>query len=152
MDEVNQEILEQYEVKSTKETPFVLPKDPEPMLKQLIFLLRALIERGYTLSAICPSDFVLRDKVLFLKRDTHVTKLVDGHFVYKESQKCFPPGKPGRHSLVGIYGAVGLFAYYLWTHKKVDSISEIDYGKLKGTKIYYFIRNSIEKNPILLYL
>ena len=31
-------------------------------------------------------------------------------------------------------------------------IVEKDYGKLKGTKVYYFIKNTLEKNPILLYL
>ena len=150
MDEVNEQIAQHYNVTFGTSTPFVLPKDPEDTLKQLLFLLRSLIERGYTLSAICPTDFEYQDHVLFLKKDTHVVKLIDGHFEYKES-KCFAPGKPGRHSLSGLYRAVALFAYYLWTHKKAEP-STMDLEKLKGTKVYYFIRNAMEKHPILLYL
>ena len=146
MDEVNQLLAQHYNATFEDPHPFTLPKDPEPTLKQLLFLLHALIERGYTLSAICPTDFEYRDNVLFLKKDTHVVQLEDGHFMYT-GKACFAPGKPGRYSLAALYRAVATFAYYLWTHEK-----EIDLEKIKGTKAYYFIRNATEKHPILLYL
>ncbi len=145
--EINEQIAEHYNVTFGDSVPFSLPKDPESTLKQLLFLLQALIERGYVLSAICPTDFVYCENVLFLKKATHVTELVEGHFLYTASNACFPPGKPGRHSLSGLYRAVAEFAYYLWTHKK-----DMDLEKLRGTKIYYFIRNATEKHPILLYI
>ena len=150
MDEVNDQIAQHYNTTFGPSTPFTLPKDPEVTLKQFLFLLRALLNMGYTLSAICPTDFMIRDKVLFLKKDTHVVKLVDDHFTYVDKGACFAPGKPGRHSLASVYSMVATFAYYLWTHQK-----EIDPEKLKeyrGTKLYFFIRNATEKNPILLYL
>jgi hypothetical protein len=154
MEEVNREIMKQFPIEDMKETPFVFPKNPEPVLQQLLFMLNVLINLGYTLSVICPADFAFRDKVLFLKKDTHLVFLKEGHFQYKEKGKCFVPDhlKEGTHSLATTYASVGLFAYYLWTRKKKGSLEEADFGKLKGTKVYYFIKNTMEKNPILLYL
>ncbi len=152
MEEVNKAMMKQYPIKHMTETSLVFPKDPEPILKQLLFMLNTLIELGYTLSVICPKDFGLRDKVLFLKRDTHVVPL-EGPFDSNVQGDCFVPDMPeGTSSLVVTYASVGLFAYYLWTRKKRTKLAESDYGKLKGTKVYYFIKNAMEKNPILLYL
>lgn len=146
--------MKQFPIEDMKETPFVFPKNPEPVLQQLVFMLNVLINLGYTLSVICPADFSFRDKVLFLKKDTHLVLLKDGHFLYKEKGKCFVPKnlKEGQASLASTYASVGLFAYYLWTRKKKDVLEEADFGKLKGTKVYYFIKNAMEKNPIILYL
>lgn len=146
--------MKQFTIEDMTETPFVFPKDPEAVLKQLLFILHTLIHMGYTLSVICPTDFVFRDKVLFLKRENHIVSLEDGHYIYKEQGKCFVPEgiKEGPTSLSTTYASVGLFAFYLWTRKKKSVLYEADYGKLKGTKVYYFIKNTMEKNPILLYL
>jgi hypothetical protein len=153
MEEVNKAMMKQYPIIDMTESSFVFPKDPEVILKQLLFLLHTLIELGYTLSVICPHDFGLRDKVLFLKKDVHLVPLDQGYFVSKgELNKCFVPELVKKDSLSFTYASVGLFAYYLWTHKKKSKLSESDYGKLKGTKVYYFIKNAMEKNPILLYL
>jgi hypothetical protein len=154
MEELNNALIKQYPTENLKEKKFVIPKDPEPVLKQLLFILNHLLERGKTLSVICPSDFGLRDKVLFLKKETHIVDLEDGHFYFKGSEKCFLPEgvKEGKHSLTVTYDSVALFAFYLWTRKKKTSLTDSDFGKLKGTKLYYFIRNAMERNPILLYL
>lgn len=154
MEELNDALMKQYPVENLKEKKFVIPKDPEPVLKQLLFILNHLLERGKTLSVICPRDFGFRDKVLCMKKDTHIVDLDDGHFHFKPSEKCFLPEgvKEGKHSLRVTYDSVALFAFYLWTRKKMTSLKESDFGKLKGTKLYYFIRNATEKNPILLYL
>jgi len=153
MEEVNKAMMKQYPIEDMTEKAFVFPKDPENVLKQLLFLLHALIEQGYTLSVICIHDFVLRDKVLFLKKDDHLVGL-DQPFVKEKSDKCFVPDlvKEDSHSISYTYASVALFAYYLWTRKKKSKLSESDLGKLKGTKVYYFIKNAMEKNPILLYL
>lgn len=150
MEEVNKAMMKQYPIQDMTEKAFVFPKDPEVVLKQLLFLLHTLIEMGYTLSVICPQDFVLRDKVLFLKKDVHVVPL-DEEPLSKFTDKCFVP-EMKEDSLSTTYASVALFAYYLWTRKKKSKLSESDYGKLKGTKVYYFIKNAMEKNPILLYL
>ena len=152
MDEVNDLIAKHYNATFDKTASFSLPKDPEPMLRQFPFLLASLMERGMTLSAICPKDFKIGDNVLFLKKDTHLTSLVEGRFFYNGDSACFAPGKSGKHSLSDLYYAVALFAYYLWTHKKVEKLTHFDLEELKGTKVYYFIRNAMEKHPVLLYL
>ena len=154
MDDVNKAMMKKYPIEDMKESPFYFPKEPEPVLRQLIFLLQYLLSRGYTLSVICPSDFVFRDKVLFLKKDRHLVELSEGHFVHTSHAKCFAPAmlQEGRNGLDMTYASVGLFAYYLWTRKKKSQLTEMDYGKLKGTKVYYFIRNTLEKDPILFYL
>ena len=151
MEELNKAMMKQYPIKDMTEKAFVFPKVPEVMLKQLLFLLHTLIEKGYTLSVICPHDFILRDKVLFLKKDDHLVSL-DTPFVKGKSDKCFVPDLVSDEPLSNTYASVGLFAYYLWTRKKKSKLSESDLGKLKGTKVYYFIKNAMEKNPILLYL
>jgi hypothetical protein len=150
MEELDKAIMKEYLIKETKETPFVFPKEPEPVLRQLLFILNHLMERGHTLSIICPSDFVFRDKVLFLKKDTHLVQLDKGPYFSKAKEKGFVP--EGKDSLDMTYASVGLFAFYLWTRKTHTTLTEADYGKLKGTKVYYFIKNTMEKNPILLYL
>jgi len=153
MEEVNQAMMKLYPITDMTETSFAFPKDPEPMLRQLLFLLKTLIQKGYTLSVICLDDFVLRDKILFLKKDTHIVPLEDGHYTSVAQGKCFVPDiMKEKSSLTVTYASVGLFAYYLWTRKKRRTLSEGDFGKLKGTKVYYFIKNAMEKNPILLYL
>ena len=151
MEELNNAMMKQYPIKDMTEKAFVFPKDPEVMLKQLLFLLHTLIKKGYTLSVICPHDFILRDKVLFLKKDDHLVSL-DTPFVKRKYDKCFVPDLVRDEPLSNTYASVALFAYYLWTRKKKSKLSESDLGKLKGTKVYYFIKNAMEKNPILLYL
>jgi hypothetical protein len=152
MEEVNKAMMKQFPIEDMKDRPFHFPKDPEVVLKQLLFMLKILIQLGFTLSVICPSDFIIRDKVLFLNRNTHVVPLSDP-FVNPTSQdKCFVPDMPKEDLLSVTYASVGLFTYYLWTRKKKTKLSESDYGNLKGTKVYYFIKNAMEKNPILLYL
>lgn len=154
MDELTKSIMKQYPIEDHKETPFFFPKNPEPVLKQLLFIMEKLLSMGMTLSVICPSDFVFRDKVLFLKKDRHLVELKDGHFMHTTHDKCFSPEnlKEGKNGLDVSYASVGLFAFYLWTRKKKTELSESDYGPLKGTKVYYFIKNTLEKEPFLLYL
>lgn len=151
MEELHKALMKHYLVKDTKETPFRFPKDPEAVLKQLLYTLNHLMARGITLSIICPSDFVFRDNVLFLNKMTHWVELGKGpYYVESKKEKCFIPD--GKDSLSMTYASVGLFAFYLWTHKTKTALTEADYGKLKGTKVYYFIKNTLEENPILLYL
>ncbi len=154
MDQLNKSIMKKYPIENMTEVPFYFPKDPEPVLKQLLFILETLLSEELTLSVICPTDFVFRDKVLFLKKDRHLVKLDHGHFVYTPQDKCFASEllKEGKNSLAMTYASVGLFAFYLWTRKKKTVLVESDYGHLKGTKVYYFIRNTLEKDPILFYL
>ena len=117
-------------ITSTREIPFHLKTttlEKEDILKQLTFLTLLLYEEGYSLFAIDPSDFVEVDRTLFLKTNANV----------------------GKVDLVKTYQEIGKFAYTLFTGK---TYREADLDVLKGTPVYYFIRNAFEPLPILLYL
>ena len=118
-------------ITSTREIPFVLKKttlEKEDILKQLTYLTLILYEEGFSLFAIDPSDFVEVDRTLFLRTANNV----------------------GKVDLVATYKEIGKFAYTLFTGKTYKK--EADLEPLKGTPVYYFIRNAFEKIPILLYL
>jgi hypothetical protein len=126
-------VLQRSELKitSTREIPFVLKKtslEKDDILKQLTYITLILYEKGYSLFAIDPSDFVEIDRTLFLKSTNNV----------------------GKVDLVTTYKEIGKFAYTLFTGKTYKK--EADLEPLKGTSVYYFIRNAFEKLPILLYL
>jgi hypothetical protein len=118
-------------ITSTREIPFHLKKtnlEKEDILKQLTYITLLLYEDGYSLFAIDPSDFVEVDRTLFLRSSDNV----------------------GKVDLVKTYREIGKFAYTLFTGKNYHK--EEDLEPLKGTPVYYFIRNAFEKLPILLYL
>jgi hypothetical protein len=94
----------------------------------LTYLTLILYEQGFSLFAIDPSDFVEVDRTLFLRTANNV----------------------GKVDLVATYKEIGKFAYTLFTGKTYKK--EADLEPLKGTPVYYFIRNAFEKIPILLYL
>ena len=62
MDELNKTIMKKYPIENMTETPFYFPKEPEPVLRQLLFMLEKLISSGYTLSVICPRQGVVFKK------------------------------------------------------------------------------------------
>jgi len=120
----------------------------------LIFILYYLEERGYTLSHICLSDFVIYDKYLFLKHDTHVVKLENGYYLYEAmpttSLDFLPPmnkSNPKTH----VYKSVGQFAFWILTHKNIE-ITESSLEPYYYTKPYFFIKNAMDIDPCLIYL
>lgn len=128
--ELNVKQRKELNITSTREIPFHLKTttlEKEDILKQLTFLTLLLYEEGYSLFAIDPSDFVEVDRTLFLKTNANVDKV----------------------DLVKTYQEIGKFAYTLFTGK---TYREADLDVLKGTPVYYFIRNAFEPLPILLYL
>ena len=131
LQELNLRQRKELNITSTREIPFLLKDtslEKEDILKQLTYLTLLLYEEGYSLFAIDPSDFVEVDRTLFLRNTNNVGKL----------------------DLVTTYKEIGKFAYTLFTGKTYKK--EEDLGILKGTPVYYFIRNAFEKLPILLYL
>jgi hypothetical protein len=129
--EMNLKQRRELNITSTREIPFHLKKttlEKEDILKQLTYITLMLYEEGYSLFAIDPSDFIEVDRTLFLKSQDNV----------------------GKVDLVKTYKEIGKFAYTLFTGKVYKKESDLD--KLKGTSVYYFIRNTFEKLPILLYL
>lgn len=129
--EMNLKQRRELNITSTREIPFHLKKttlEKEDILKQLTYITLLLYDDGYSLFAIDPSDFIEVDRTLFLKSQDNV----------------------GKVDLVRTYKEIGKFAYTLFTGKVYKKESDLD--KLKGTPAYYFIRNTFEKLPILLYL
>jgi hypothetical protein len=129
--ELNLKQRTELNITSIREIPFHLKKttlEKEDILKQLTYITLLLYEKGYSLFAIDPSDFVEVDRTLFLRSADNV----------------------GKVNLVATYKEIGKFAYTLFTGKTYKK--EADLEPLKGTPVYYFIRNAFEKLPILLYL
>jgi hypothetical protein len=52
MEEVNKAMMKQFPIEDMTERPFLFPKDPENTLKQLLFMLKVLIQqsRGFCLA------------------------------------------------------------------------------------------------------
>lgn len=131
LQELNLDQRKELNITSIREIPFHLKKttlEKEDILKQLTYITLLLYEKGYSLFAIDPSDFVEVDRTLFLRTVDNV----------------------GKVNLVATYKEIGKFAYTLFTGKVYKK--EADLEPLKGTPVYYFIRNAFEKLPILLYL
>ena len=129
--ELNLQQRKELNITSVREIPFHLKKttlEKEDILKQLTYITLLLYEKGYSLFAIDPSDFVEVDRTLFLRSTDNV----------------------GKVNLVATYKEIGKFAYTLFTGKVYKK--EADLEPLKGTPVYYFIRNAFEKLPILLYV
>lgn len=136
----------------------------QTIITQLCFIIHYLIEKGYTLTHICINDFELSGDNIFLKSDNHIMPIdAKNHYIYKEIKSngikdsgiCFPHKnlKDGHHaSIHDTYASVGLFVYYLYFKKVMNELSEKDYGKLKGTKPYFFIKNTMSTSPCLIYL
>jgi len=148
--------LNYYNLKEPSMTPFKITKNEiyklniPKIIEQLILIIEFLLKEGYTLSYICPNDFVLKDKILFLEDLRHVVKIGDPIKITKK-EDCFH-SKGLKATVERTYASVGLFVFYLYTQKFKTSLKEEDYGKLVGTKAYYFIKNTQGSNPILFYL
>jgi hypothetical protein len=148
--------LNYYNLKEPSMTPFKITKNEiyklniPKIIEQLILIIEFLLKDGYTLSYICPNDFVLKDKILFLEDLRHVVKIGDPIKITKK-EDCFH-SKGLKATVERTYASVGLFVFYLYTQKFKTSLKEEDYGKLVGTKAYYFIKNTQDSNPILFYL
>ena len=146
--------MDYHELENPHIKPFKITKDESYQLNipniisNLIFIISLLVKEGYTLSYICPTDFVLKNDILFLNEMTHVVPIDDP---VKIKRGCFH-SKGLKATLERTYASVGIFVYYLYTRKVKTTLKEEDYGKLKGTKPYYFIKNTQGPNPILFYL
>jgi len=146
--------MDYYQLKDPIIKPFKLSKDESYQLNipilinQLIFIIALLVKEGYTLAYICPTDFVLKNDILFLNEMAHVVPLNDP---VKIKKGCFH-SKGLKATVERTYASVGIFVFYLYTRKVKTTLKEEDYGKLKGTKPYYFIKNTQGPNPILFYL
>ena len=159
IEEIHKNQMKYYQLKKYNPEKLKLSKiNAESLIQQLCFIIHYLNHNGHTLTHICLNDFEMSDNVLFLKSIDHLTKIdAKDSYIYKEINKggiAFPPKglKNGqRATIYDTYASVGLFVYYIYFKRVLNELSEKDYGKLKGTKPYYFIRNTMAQHPCLLY-
>jgi len=161
IEKLREDQMKYYRIDKYEPSKFVLKNvDSDKLISQLCFILHYLIIHRYTLSYICLDDFEFVNKILFLKSDDHLIELDSkDQFTYKKIVKkegiCFIPNKlevRQKGSIYDTYASVGLFVYYLFFKKVLGELEEKDFGKLKGTKPYYFIKNTMSNDPCLIYL
>ncbi len=161
IEELHNEQMKYYQIKEYKPEKLKISKiNVETLIPQLCFIIHYLKQNGFTLTHICLNDFEIADNVLFLNSIEHVTEIDSKNtYIYKETKGkdgiCFPSKglKNGQKaSIYDTYASIGLFVYYIYYKKVMKELSEKDYGKLKGTKPYYFIRNTMSQHPCLVYL
>jgi hypothetical protein len=168
LNELREKMIKFYNISDDskdKEIPFEITKNKEDILLNLLFIIDYLKEKKYTLSHICLSDFVFLDNVLILKKDNHLVHLDDKLYfrnVYDKSKKNdneeeieFPTKElmeNTRVSITSTYESIGLFVYYLFFERVKLELTESDLQKIKGTKPYYFIKNTVYKFPYIIYL
>jgi hypothetical protein len=128
----------------------------ETCIYSLIFIIKFLEYNGYTLTHICLNDFEVHDQILFLIKDTHIVELYDDYYIYNETPKekieFLPITIAHKNNKKFLYVSVGLFMYYLITKQIKNDITEDELSKLEYSKPYYFIKNTFNKDPCLIYL
>ena len=128
----------------------------ETCIYSLIFIIHYLEYKGYTLTHICLNDFEIHEQILFLTKDTHIVELIDDYYIYNETPKdkieFIPNNISYKNNKKFLYVSVGLFMYYLITKQIKNVVLEDDLNKLEYSKPYYFIKNTFDKNPCLIYL
>lgn len=128
----------------------------ENCIYSLIYIIKFLEYNNYTLTHICLNDFEIVDQTLFLIKDTHVVELTNDYYDYNESPKEkleFKPTTLSQHNnKTVLYNSVGLFMYYLVTKKNKSEILDEELDELEYSKPYYFIKNTFDKVPCLIYL
>ena len=125
----------------------------------LLFIIHFLEERGVTLTHICLTDFEVSDQYLYLIKDIHIVELIDDHYIYEsraQLQKIgsydFMPQLSHNNHKSQLYRSVGLFMFWILTHINKEFITEKDLEPYFYTKPYFFIKNTMEKIPCLIYL
>jgi hypothetical protein len=128
----------------------------EICINSLLFILYYLENNNYTLSHICLNDFEFQDQILFLVKDTHIVELVNNEYVYKEQPKekieFIPKDISYKNSIHILYKSVGLFMYYLIKQKIKREITDKDLNDIYYSKPYFFIKNTLDNSPCLIYI
>ena len=128
----------------------------EECIYSLLYIIHFLEMNGYMLTHICLNDFQVHDQYLFLIKDTHIVELNKDQYTYtvlKNEKIEFIPNdiKDTNHKSM-LYKSVGLFMYYLIQKKIKNVITEKDLDEIYYSKAYFFIKNTIDNNPCLIYI
>ncbi len=128
----------------------------ELCIYSLLFIIDFLYKNGYTLTHICLTDFAVHDQILFLVKDIHIIELYDDTYIYEPSQKekveFIPDDIQYKNHKTILYKSVGLFMFYLITKKIRSKIPNAELDALYYSKPYFFIKNTMDIDPCLIYL
>lgn len=121
----------------------------EDAIYSLLYIIHYLERNEYTLSHICLKDFVVQDNRLFLNSTNHMYD-IKGEYISYESDKngiefVTKNMKDSRIHKSNVYESISYFIYYLLFHKVKTELSEADLESIFETKVYYFIKNGIDK-------
>lgn len=128
----------------------------ELCIYSLLYIVSFLEQNGLTLTHICLNDFEVHDQVLFLVKDAHIVELYDDTYIYepltKEKIEFIPDDIQYKNHKTILYKSVGLFMFYLITKKIRSKIPNAELEDLYYTKPYFFIKNTMDVDPCLIYL
>jgi len=128
----------------------------ETCIYSLLFIIFFLEQKGYTLTHICLNDFEIHEQNLFLIKDEHIVELKNNTYTYTKTKKgkieFIPNDIKEVNNKTMLYKSVGLFMYYLIQHKIKASITEKELDEIYYSKPYFFIKNTIDNNPCLIYI
>ena len=128
----------------------------ELCIYSLLFIVSFLEQNGLTLTHICLNDFEVHDQILVLVKDTHIVELYDDTYIYEAGQKekieFIPDDIQYKNHKTILYKSVGLFMFYLITKKIRSKISKDELEELYYSKPYFFIKNTMDIDPCLIYL
>jgi len=122
----------------------------ENAIYSLLYIIHYLEKHDYTLSHICLQDFIVLDNKLFLNSSKHMVDLKGDYFSYQSIEKngiefITNNMTENRIHKSNVYESIGYFIYYLILHKVKTELNEKDLSPIFETKVYYFIKNTIEK-------
>ena len=146
---LNEDQKQFYNITTTKSTP-IKRLNYEDAIYSLLFIIHYLERNNYTLSHICLNDFDLYENRLFLNTTKHIYDVRGDYFSYESKDKhgieFFTKGmKDSRIHKSNVYESISYFIYYLLLHKVKTELTETDLEPIFETKVYYFIKNGIEK-------
>ena len=130
----------------------------ETCIYSLLYIIHFLENNGYTLTHICLNDFKLHDQFLFLIKENHIVQLVKDEYTYTKTKPTYektefiPNDIKELNNKTMLYKSVGLFMYYINQGKIKRNLTDKDLDPLYYSKPYYFIKNTIDNNPCLIYI
>jgi hypothetical protein len=128
----------------------------ETCIYSLLYIIHFLENNGYTLTHICLNDFKMHDQYLFLIKDHHIVELIKDEYTYikgpNEKTEFIPNDIKHMNNKTMLYKSVGLFMYYILQRKIKRNLTDKDLDEIYYSKPYFFIKNTIDNNPCLIYI
>jgi len=122
----------------------------EDAIYSLLFIIHYLERNNYTLSHICLNDFDVYENRLFLNTTKHIYDIKGDYISYESKDKngiefITKNMNDSRIHKSNVYESISYFIYYLLLRKVKNELTDSDLEPIFETKVYYFIKNGIEK-------